>query len=106
MRNLVFAASLAAVALVAFLAAPAVSLGSADGVAISDDHAASLYGGACPWQSTYPNFNTWCGPAGTCGTVNVTVGNGTTQKSVIIVACGNTNGCGSYPTQLTACGSK
>ncbi|HZY84348.1 MAG TPA: hypothetical protein VFE78_05930 [Gemmataceae bacterium] len=106
MKNLVFAASLAAIALVAFLAVPAVSLGSADGGAIGDDHAASLYGGACGWKSTTPRALQYCGPQGTCGFVYATYDTGTTDDPYVGVLCGNNANCNAYITQLKPCGSK
>ena len=78
---------------------------SAGGKEVSDTEAASLYGGACDVQSILPNTMPWCGPTGACGTVQVPVDIGTTDKITVAVQCGNSMNCNVYPIQIDRCGT-
>jgi hypothetical protein len=91
-----------AFALVAFLVAPGAP---SRGQEVSDSEAACLYGGACDVQSIAPNTTPWCGPTGTCGTVQAPVDIGTTDKATLSLPCGNTTGCLLYPIQIDRCGT-
>lgn len=91
-----------ALALAAFVAAPGGPAGARE---VSDTEAAALYGGACDVQSIAPNTTPWCGPVGECGTLLVTVDEGTTDKIAVAVRCGNSLNCQVYPAQIEKCGS-
>jgi hypothetical protein len=102
MRRMNVIGGMLAFALVAFLVAPGASAG---GKEVSDTEAASLYGGACDVQSILPNTMPWCGPTGACGTVQVPVDIGTTDKITVAVQCGNSMNCNVYPIQIDRCGT-
>jgi len=103
-RFLFFAAGFSALLAGFFVTHLSVSRASPRYQVVSDSESASLFGGDdCTYKADNPNLTSYCG--GACPTFMVTVKKNTTGSKVeISVQCSATKSCGSYPTQLTACG--